>query len=126
MSVGALTVARMQLRRIASAAAREVEARIDAALVAARLPDDTDGLIAQAKALGDAESGRQKAATTRKAISMLWVRLAMRFARTMTTAFAERGRIVVRKPMATGYGVELGSTPRPRTIPNACCRVRDW
>src|SRR5262249_54440005 len=104
-----LTAARMQLQRIGSESARALETRIAAALAESKLPNDSERLLAQAKLVADEEQRRQTALATRHAVLRALATLGYEVREQMATALAESGRVVVRKPMARSYGVEVGS-----------------
>jgi hypothetical protein len=100
----------MELRQLASAQARLLEQQLQAAITA----DD----IAKAGPLHVdalrliAEETRARAAIARRvAVLKGLAELGYEVRETMATAWAHNGRIVVRKPAETEFGVELSGTP---------------
>jgi hypothetical protein len=72
---------------------------------------DAEVIIARGTALVDSEMAILAAAARRRAVLEALAQLGYEVRDTMTTAWARDGRLVVRKPGATDYGVELGAPP---------------
>lgn len=103
-----LRQARAALASLDTAAARAIMKRLEAALAA---PDTDHGaeLAREALDLVAAEMRARAAAARRKAIFEGFAALGYEVREGMATAWARDGRIVVRKPGAADYGVELGA-----------------
>lgn len=91
----------------AAAALRE---RIRAARSAASATE-ADALVAEATSLLEEETKAVAAAARRRAVLGALSTLGYEVRETMETTWARDGRVVVRKPGATDYGVEVGAPP---------------
>jgi hypothetical protein len=100
--------ARAGLAAIASPATKTIEAALSAAL-AAEDTTNADELVAEARAIADRESHAIIAAARRKAILSGLATLGYEIRATMETAWARDGRLIVKKPGRSDYGVELGA-----------------
>jgi hypothetical protein len=87
-----------------------MEARIASILRAAKF-DGADNLVAQAQTVIDSEMAKLAAAARRRAVLAGLAKLGYEVRETMSTAWAHDGRLVIRKPNATDYGIELGASP---------------
>jgi hypothetical protein len=70
--------------------------------------DSADTLIARAQAVVDAEMAKLAADARRRAVLGGLAKLGYEVRENMSTAWAQDGRLVVRKPDTTDYGIELG------------------
>jgi hypothetical protein len=73
--------------------------------------DGADALIARAQAVIDVEMARLAADARRRAVLDGLAKLGYEVRESMSTAWAQDGRLVVRKPDTTDYGIELGASP---------------
>lgn len=96
------------LATLGSSAARDLSARISAALESGRL-ESAEALVREASEKLEAEMKELAAGARRRAILSSLAELGYEVRETMATAWAKDGRIVVRKPGTTDYGVELGA-----------------
>ena len=100
--------ARANLAAIASPATKTIEAALSEAL-AADDPTNVDKLLAEARAVADREAQALIAIARRKAILSGLATLGYEIRATMETAWARDGRLIVKKPSRSDYGVELGA-----------------
>lgn len=107
-AVATLNAAVALLAWSVSTAADALRARITAALEQP-LVEVAPSLAAEAAALVDAETKAVAAAARRRAILGGLASLGYEVRETMETTWARDGRIVVRKPGSSDYGVELGA-----------------
>ncbi|MDY7229900.1 hypothetical protein [Hyalangium rubrum] len=122
LDVGAYRRAR-QAREVAVASLREVrcslaalgtpttlalEARISVALEGGQIKD-TEGLLQEARVTLEVERREMAAAARRRAVLGGLAALGYEVREAMVVAWPKEGRIIVRKPGATDYGVELGA-----------------
>jgi hypothetical protein len=87
--------------------AKAIGAQIGTMLRSKKL-DGADALIAHAQAVVNAEMAKLAADARRRAILGGLAKLGYVVRESMSTAWAQDGRLVVRKPNTTDYGVELG------------------
>lgn len=73
--------------------------------------EGADALTARAQAVVDAEMAKLAADARRRAVLGGLAKLGYEVRESMSTAWAQDGRLVVRKPNTTDYGVELGASP---------------
>jgi hypothetical protein len=97
------------LRALGTPETRAMEAQIDSMLQSAVL-SGADELVTQAQALIDREMAKLAATARRRAVLQGLAELGYEVRETMATAWARDGRLVIRKPGTTDYGVELGAT----------------
>ena len=107
-AAAALNAAAALLAGSVSTAADALRARITAALEQ-RSAEAAQSLAAEAAALVDAEAKAAAAAARRRAILGGLASLGYEVRETMETTWARDGRVVVRKPGSSDYGVELGA-----------------
>jgi hypothetical protein len=100
--------ARASLAAIASPATKRIEAAISAALATEDLTN-LDKLVAEARAVADREAHAFNARARRKAILSGLATLGYEIRTTMETTWARDGRLIVKKPDQSDYGVELGA-----------------
>jgi hypothetical protein len=93
-----------------SAPGAAMDAEIASMLQSAKL-DGADALMARAQAVVDAEMARLAADARRRAVLGGLAKLGYEVRESMSTAWAQDGRLVVRKPNTTDYGIELGASP---------------
>lgn len=105
-----LEEARRGLAALATPAARALAARLEATL-GAGAPQGAEALLAQAQATLEAERRALAAAARRRAVLEGLAALGYEVREAMEVAWAREGRLVVRKPGAPDYGVELGAPP---------------
>lgn len=103
-----LGTAKASLAGLKSQASRTLSSRIDTALER-RAVDEADALCNEASALAAAEIKEAAAAARRQLVLSGLASLGYEVRETMATAWARDGRIVVCKPGAQDYGVELGA-----------------
>ena len=97
------------LRQVsASAGAREIASRIERKLAASDRTVD-EGLVRDAEQVLAGESRARAAEARRKAVLEGLSALGYEIRESMAAAWAEQGRVVVRKPGAQDYGVELAA-----------------
>lgn len=102
--------ARVRLSAVALPTARKIEAALSAAL-AAEDSTNVDELVAQACAVADRETQLTVSAARRKAVLSGLAALGYEVHESMQTAWADDGRLIVKKPGRSDYGVELGAPP---------------
>jgi hypothetical protein len=107
-AVQGLCEARVALASLDIAAARAMVERLDATISAGGA-GDSGALAREALDLVAAEMRARAAAARRKAVFEGLAALGYEVREGMATAWARDGRIVVRKPGAADYGVELGA-----------------
>jgi hypothetical protein len=103
-----LREARAALEGVESEAARLIERRVTAALDATDTAS-ADGLIAEANDLVDAHHREVAAVARRRAVLSGLASLGYEIRESMVTAWARDGRVVIRKPTTSDYGVELAA-----------------
>ena len=103
-----LREARAALEALGSPRARELGARVSAALEA-KTASGWEELLQQSNELVEAETRALAAAKRREAVLKGLAALGYEVGETMATAWTRDGRIVVHKPGLEDYGVELGS-----------------
>jgi hypothetical protein len=107
-SLAAMRDARAALAGSVSDAGRGMHGRLSEAINAANV-SGAETLCAEAKALGVAEAGKSAALARRRAILQGLASLGYEIGETMTTAWEKDGRIIVRKPGSSDYGIEIGA-----------------
>ena len=103
-----LLVAAAALGTLQGATAEELRSRLRAAADQGQA-DAADALVAEAEAMLEAHSKAAVAAARRQAVLAGLASLGYEVRETMASAWERDGRIVVRKPGAADYGVELGA-----------------
>jgi hypothetical protein len=98
------------LRTLRAPEAQAMEAEIASVLRSANL-DGTGTLLARAQDVFDGAMAKLAADARRRAVLGGLAELGYEVRENMCTAWAHDGRLVVRKPNATDYGVELGASP---------------
>jgi hypothetical protein len=98
------------LRTLGTPETHAMEAQIATMLRSAKR-DGADDLVARAQAAIDSEMTKLAAAARRRAVLGGLAKLGYEVRETMSTAWAQDGRLVIRKPDATDYGIELGASP---------------
>src|SRR5260370_205969 len=98
------------LRTLGTPEAHAMEAQIASMLRSGKF-DGTDNLVTRAQAVVDNEMAKLTAAARRRAVLGGLAKLGYEVRETMSTAWAHDGRVVIRKPNATDYGIELGASP---------------
>jgi hypothetical protein len=98
------------LRTLTTPETKAMEGEIASLLRSGNL-EGADALMARAQAVVDAEMARLAADARRRAILGGLAKLGYEVRENMSTAWAQDGRLVVRKPNTTDYGVELGGPP---------------
>jgi hypothetical protein len=96
------------LRILGAPEARAIESQVASMLQSLKLETAQD-LIVRAQAVIDSETAKLAAAARRRAVLEGLVKLGYEVREAMATAWARDGRLVVRKPGATDYGIELGA-----------------
>jgi hypothetical protein len=99
-----------ELRTLDTAKSRAMQTRITAALNSPNL-ENADDLAVRAEAVRDDQMNKLCAAARRRAVLQGLTELGYEVRETMATAWARDGRLVVRKPDVSDYGVELGAPP---------------
>jgi hypothetical protein len=97
------------LRTLGAPETHAMEAQIATMLRSAKF-DGGDDLVARAHAVIDGEMTKLAAAARRRAVLGGLAKLGYEVRETMSTAWAQDGRLVIRKPDATDYGIELGAS----------------
>lgn len=110
-----LEQARSMLEALASEEASGLRTRLETALVM-RDAEAAMALIAEIRALADGETRRRLAAARRQAVLKGLATLGYEVREHMETAWAEGGRVIVRKAGASDYGVELGAPTNAERI----------
>lgn len=103
-----LREARADLMALDTLVPRTLAASIEVALDAGNL-DGTEGLLKEVQGVLEAERQSLAAAARRRAVLEGLAALGYEVRETMAVAWAQEGRLVVRKPGAPDYGVELGA-----------------
>jgi hypothetical protein len=98
------------LRTLGTPEAHAMGAQIASMLRSAKF-DGADNLVARAQTVVDNEMAKLTAAARRRAVLGGLAKLGYEVRETMSTAWAHDGRLVIRKPNATDYGIELGASP---------------
>jgi hypothetical protein len=98
------------LQTFARPATHAMEIQVTSMLQSARL-EAADDLVARARAVIESETTKLAAAARRRAVLEGLAELGYEVRESMATAWARDGRLVVRKPDATDYGVEFGAPP---------------
>jgi hypothetical protein len=96
------------LRALGASETHAMETQVASMLQMAK-PEGADDLIARAQALIVSEMAKLAAAARRRAMLKGLAELGYEVRESMATAWVRDGRLVVRKPGATDYGVELGA-----------------
>ena len=108
MRAGKLREARAGLQAVDASEARMIEALITTMLNSADL-GRADELITRAEKLIEYETAKMAATARRRAVLGGLAKLGYEVRETMATAWANDGRLVLRKPNANDYGIELGA-----------------
>jgi hypothetical protein len=95
------------LQALGTSETHAMETQVASILQMAKL-DGADNLVARAQALIVSETAKLAAAARRRAMLEGLAELGYEVRESMATAWVRDGRLVVRKPGATDYGVELG------------------
>jgi hypothetical protein len=98
------------LRTLGTPETHAIEAQIATMLRSAKL-NGADNLVERAQAVIDSEMTKLAAAARRQAVLGGLAKLGYEVRETMSTAWAQDGRLVIRKPDDTDYGIELGASP---------------
>jgi hypothetical protein len=96
------------LRALGTSETHAMETQVASMFQMANL-DGADNLVARAQALIVSETAKLAAAARRRAMLKGLAELGYEVREGMATAWVRDGRLVVRKPGATDYGVELGA-----------------
>jgi hypothetical protein len=107
-AVASLREVRCGLATLGTPTALALDARISAALEGGQL-ENTEGLLREAHATLEVERREMAAAARRRAVLGGLAALGYEVREAMAVAWPKEGRIIVRKPGATDYGVELGA-----------------
>lgn len=98
-----------ELEALPGAAVQALAARVDACLaMAAPDPQQLESLAGECRAAIAGEMERRAAAARRRAVLDGLASLGYEVREGMDTAWADAGRVVLRKPATPGYGVEVG------------------
>jgi hypothetical protein len=108
LRVDKLREVRTALRALGTSETHAMETQVASMLQMAKL-DGADSLVARAQALIVSETAKLAAAARRRAMLKSLAELGYEVRESMATAWVRDGRLVVRKPGATDYGVELGA-----------------
>ncbi len=100
----------MGLRTLGTPETHAMEVQIASMLQSAKL-DGAEHLVARAHAVIESETGKLAAAARRRAVLGGLAALGYEVHEAMSTAWAQNGQIVIRKPNTTDYGIELGGSP---------------
>jgi hypothetical protein len=103
-----LRAMRATLSTLGVAEARAMELEISAMLESS-IYDHAEAALDRAAALIDRETAKLAAAARRNAVLQGLAELGYEVGSTMATAWARDGRLIVRKPGTSDYGVELGA-----------------
>jgi hypothetical protein len=103
-----LREAQAALRALGTSETRVMETQVASMPQTAKL-DGADKLVARAQALIESETAKLAAAARRRAILEGLAELGYEVRESMATAWVRDGKLVVRKPGTTDYGVELGA-----------------
>jgi hypothetical protein len=101
---------RAALRTLSTPGAAAMDAEITSMLQSGAF-DGADALIARAQAVVDTEMAKLAADARRRAVLGWLEKLGYEVRENMSTAWAQDGRLVVRKPKTADYGIELGASP---------------
>ena len=96
------------LRTLGTSETHAMETQVATMLQVAKL-DGADNLVARAQALIESETAKLAAGARRRVVLGCLAELGYEVSESMATAWAPDGRLVVRKPGATDYGLELGA-----------------
>jgi hypothetical protein len=96
------------LRTLGTSETHAMETQVASMLQMAKL-DGADNLVARAQPLIESETAKVAAAARRRVVLGCLAELGYEVRESMATAWARNGRLVVRKPDATDYGLELGA-----------------
>lgn len=102
--------ARAALRTLSTPEAQTMEAQIASMLQSAKL-DRAGDLLIGAQVFVDGAMAKLAAEARRRAVLGGLARLGYEVRESMCTAWAQDGRLVVRKPNTADYGIELGASP---------------
>jgi hypothetical protein len=98
------------LQTLATPATHAMETQVASMLQSAKF-EAADNLVARAQAVVDSEIAKLAATARRRAVLEGLAELGYEVRENMATAWARGGRLIVRKPDATDYGIELGAPP---------------
>jgi hypothetical protein len=107
-AMSALRQAAASLATFSGEAAAALRARVEAA-VASRVSDGSEALVDEVKGFLDAEQKAAAAAARRRVVLGALSSLGYEVRESMEKVWTQTGRIVVRKPGMTDYGVEVGA-----------------
>jgi hypothetical protein len=100
---------RSRLRVLGTQLAKELDTQVAGALQTPAGFDRADELVARAQAIVESETKRLAATARRRAVLEGLAKLGYEVRESMATAWVRDARLIVRKPGATDYGVELGA-----------------
>jgi hypothetical protein len=98
------------LRSLSMPETQAMETEIASVLQSAKL-EGADALLARAQPVVDGAMAKLASDARRRAVLGGLAKLGYEVRESMSTAWAQDGRLVVRKPNATDYGIEIGGPP---------------